>query len=102
MAENKDNDLYYKIMCEVCDKGGDTDTNAAIVGAMIGPLIGYKNFKIELFDKFIRFVPYNRCQFNSAFMYVYISYLEKKLLNNPTKMEKGEKTEIKNEEQKKK
>ena len=101
MADNKDKDLYYKIMCEICDKGGDTDTNCAIVGAMIGPLIGYKNFKEKLFDKFIRFVPYNRCQFNSAFMYVYISYLEKKLLNNPTKMEKGEKTEIKNEEQKK-
>ena len=97
MAVNKDNDLYYKIMCEVCDKGGDTDTNAAIVGAMIGPLIGYQNFNYDLFKRFIRFVPYNRCQFNSAFMYVYVDYLEKKTKKN----ENEEKSETKNDEQKK-
>ena len=56
MGENKNIDLYYDIMCEACDFGGDTDTNCAIVGAMIGPIIGYKNFKIELFERFIRFV----------------------------------------------
>ena len=78
MAENKDKDLYYKIMCDVCDYGGDTDTNCAIVGAMIGPLIGYKNFKSELFERFIRFIPDRRCQYNSAFMYVYVNYLEEK------------------------
>ena len=86
MAANQDSDLYYKIMCDVCDCGGDTDTNCAIVGAMIGPLIGYKNFNKELFDIFIRFIPEERCQFNSAFMYVYVDYLEKKM------MEKKEKT----------
>ena len=79
MAENQDTDLYYKIMCDVCDYGGDTDTNCAIVGAMIGPLIGYKNFSKELFDTFIKFIPEERCQFNSAFMYVYVDYLEKKM-----------------------
>jgi ADP-ribosylglycohydrolase len=72
MAENKNIDIYYDIMCEICDFGGDTDTNCAIVGAMIGPIIGYKNFKIELFERFIRFVPYNRCQFTTAFMYIYV------------------------------
>ena len=90
MGENKDDDLYYKIMCEVCDKGGDTDTNCAIVGAMIGPLIGYKNFKQDLFERFIRFVPDKRCQYNSAFMYVYVKYLEEKLLNNQSNNEKNE------------
>ena len=82
MAQNNNKDLYDKIMCDVCDYGGDTDTNCAIVGAMIGPLIGYKNFKKDLFDKFIRFIPIRRCQYTSAFMYVYIDYLEEKLLNN--------------------
>ena len=100
MGENKDDDLYYKIMCEVCDKGGDTDTNCAIVGAMIGPLIGYKNFKQDLFERFIRFVPDKRCQYNSAFMYVYVKYLEEKLLNNQSNNENNEKNETKVEEKK--
>jgi ADP-ribosylglycohydrolase len=98
MAENKNIDLYYDIMCETCDFGGDTDTNCAIVGAMIGPIIGYKNFKIELFERFIRFVPYNRCQFTTAFMYIYVKYLEEKLLNNKSKNETKDKTENKNEQ----
>ena len=85
MGENKDIDLYYKIMCDVCDYGGDTDTNCAIVGAMIGPLIGYKNFKTDLFERFIKFIPDMRCQYTSAFMYVYVNYLENKLLNDETK-----------------
>lgn len=76
MGENQDKDLYYKIMCDICDRGGDTDTNCAIVGTLIGPLIGYKNFKKDLFDKFIRFIPKKRSQFNSAFMYIYVKYLE--------------------------
>ena len=93
MGENKDKNLYYKIMCEVCDYGGDTDTNCAIVGTMIGPLIGYKNFKKELFDKFITYIPKRRCQFNSAFIYLYVNHLEKKILNkdNNNKVEKNEK-----------
>ena len=87
MAENKDTDLYYKIMCDICDYGGDTDTNCAIVGAMIGPLIGYKNFKSELFERFIKFIPDKRCQYNSAFMYVYVNYLEEKLKKEKEKEE---------------
>ena len=96
MSENKDPDLYYKIMCDICDYGGDTDTNCAIVGAMIGPLIGYKNFKDELFERFIKFIPDRRCQYNSAFMYVYVNYLEEKL--NKGKIEIDDK---KNEEKEK-
>ena len=52
MADNKDKDLYYNIMCEICDKGGDTDTNCCIVGAVLGPLIGMSNFGKE-FNKMI-------------------------------------------------
>jgi len=108
-----DEDTYYKIMCSVCDFGGDTDTNCAIVGAMIGPLIGYKNFKKQYFDTFIRFIPEERTQFNSAFMYIYVSYLEEKLLKkkeimNSSNIEekkeekKEEKTEDKKEEKEEK
>ena len=80
MGTNIEDDIYYKIMCDVCDCGGDTDTNCAIVGAMSGPLIGYKNFNKKYFDVFIRFIPYHRCQFNSAFMYIYVNYLEEQIL----------------------
>ena len=80
MGKKLEDDIYYKIMCEICDFGGDTDTNCAIVGAMIGPLIGYKNFNKKYFDKFIKFIPYYRCQFNSAFMYIYVNYLEEQIL----------------------
>ena len=97
MAANQDSNLYYKIMCDVCDYGGDTDTNCAIVGAMIGPLIGYKNFNKELFDIFIRFIPEERCQFNSAFMYVYVDYLEKNMIKkNETAKENMDSEQKKN------
>ena len=75
------NNLYYNIMSEICNLGGDTDTNCAIVGTMIGPLIGYKNFHPQSFDKFIKFFPENRTQYTSAFMYIYVKYLEDKYLN---------------------
>ena len=81
MGANQDKDLYYKIMCDICDLGGDTDTNCAIVGTLIGPLIGYKNFKKELFDKFIKYIPKKRSQFNSAFMYIYVNYLEEQFIS---------------------
>ena len=80
MGETQDKDLYYKIMCEICDYGGDTDTNCAIVGTLIGPLIGYKNFKPEFFKTLINFIPYRRSQFNSAFMYIYVNYLEEQFI----------------------
>ena len=75
------NNLYFNIMTEICNLGGDTDTNCAIVGTMIGPLIGYKNFHPQSFDKFIKFFPENRTQYTSAFMYIYVKYLEDKYLN---------------------
>ena len=81
MGENKGEDLYYKIMCDICNRGGDTDTNCAIVGTMIGPLIGYKNFKKNLFNRFITYIPHKRCQFNSAFIYLFVNKLEKIFLN---------------------
>ena len=98
--DDKIKDNYYDtIMCQVCDLGGDTDTNCAIVGAMVGPLIGYKNFNEKYFEEFIKFIPQERCQYNSAFMYIYVDYLETKLLKE--KIKPGEK-DIKNKDEKKK
>lgn len=39
-AEGNDPNLYYNTIHEMLLKGGDTDTNAAIVGGMIGALVG--------------------------------------------------------------
>ena len=83
-------DLYYNIMCEICNLGGDTDTNCAIVGTMIGPLIGYHNFPKQLFDTFIHYFPTQRTQFTSAFMYIYVNYLEEKYFYKAFFSEKGE------------
>ena len=91
MGENYDSDIYYKIMCDICDFGGDTDTNCAIAGTMIGPLIGYKNFNKYCFAIFIRFIPKKRCQYNSAFMYIYVNYLEKKFIDENMKWENRKK-----------
>ena len=95
MGSEIDYDYYYKLMCEVCDFGGDTDTNCAIVGAMVGPLIGYKNFNSKYFNRFIRFIPEERSQFNSAFMYIYVNCLEEKFLKN--KKETSKEGQNKNE-----
>ena len=84
MGQSNDKELYYKIMCNVCNLGGDTDTNCAIVGTMIGPLLGYDNFHPQLFNTFISYFPENRTQYTSAFMCIYVNYLEEKYLNkNP-------------------
>ena len=96
MGKNIGDDVYYKIMCDVCDFGGDTDINCAIVGAMIGPLIGYKNFNKKYFSEFIRFIPYQRCQFNSAFMYVYVNYLEESILKGKQNEENMKKIQTEN------
>jgi len=80
LSENSN--IYYKIMCDICDFGGDTDTNCAIVGTLIGPLIGYKNFDKKLFDRFISFIPQERTEFISSFMFIYVDYLEKKYFDN--------------------
>ena len=67
---------YRKIMNQICTYGGDTDTNAAIVGAVIGPLIGYKNFGDDDFKKMIGLVPKNRYIFSPSFMILYVFFLK--------------------------
>ena len=73
--EYKDKDIYNSIMNQICDFGGDTDTNAAIVGTVIGPLIGYFNFG----NHFLPMISLNhsqRIQFSPFIMYEFVEFLE--------------------------
>ena len=63
-------------MNQICAFGGDTDTNAAIVGTVIGPLIGYKYFGDEDLKTMIRLVPEKRCIFSPALMIIYVYFLK--------------------------
>ena len=81
MFENIDNDknidnTYTFIMKEICDFGGDTDTNCCIVGGIIGPLIGYLNFDKKFFDVFISYFSDTRIQYTNALIYFFVQYLE--------------------------
>ncbi len=39
--------MYKKVIADVIKRGGDTDTNAAIVGGLLGSIIGFKNLPNE-------------------------------------------------------
>ena len=67
---------YKEIMNQICDLGGDTDTNCCIVGAVIGPLIGMANFGNELF-KVIELIPPYRAIYSVAFALLFVIYLKK-------------------------
>ena len=99
--ENKEiPNLYRYIMEDICDRGGDTDTNCAIVGTLIGPLIGYKKFDQKLFEIFIKYFPSKRIQYTSALMYYYVNFLEKNCLKIKNKISEEIINEIVSEENK--
>ena len=68
-------DIYNSIIFSICDFGGDTDTNAAIVGMILGPLIGIKNFDNKFLDVFLNFYSKERIIYTNAFIYYYAKYL---------------------------
>ena len=75
--KNEEN-IYVRIIEEICDYGGDTDTNAAIVGTVIGPMIGYSNFtKDKLLENLILFFNPSRLVYTSCFIYFFVEYLDK-------------------------
>ena len=67
--------IYDKIIYSICDFGGDTDTNAAIVGMIMGPLIGLENFNVNYFDTFLSFYSKKRLIYTNIFMYYYANFL---------------------------
>ena len=70
----KNKDMFSKILNEICNLGGDTDTNACIVGGVIGPIIGYKNFG-NYFKKVLDVIPQDRYIFSICLMAIYVIYL---------------------------
>ena len=79
--KEKEYSKFRVIMNQICSFGGDTDTNAAIVGAVIGPLIGYKDFCDDEFLKMVSLVPKNRFVFSPALMIIYVYFLKNNMNN---------------------
>ena len=82
IQQEKEFSKFRVIMNQICSFGGDTDTNAAIVGAVIGPLIGYKNFCDEEFLKMVSLIPKNRFIFSPALMIIYVYFLKNNINNS--------------------
>ena len=69
-------DIYTNMMFDISDFGGDTDTNGAIVGMVMGPLIGMENFDRKYFDIFLSFYSRDRLIYTNVLMFYYAKYLE--------------------------
>ena len=74
-------DKFRTIMNQICDLGGDTDTNCCIVGAVIGPLIGVSNFGPEL-NRMLELIPTNRSIYSVAMILLFVFYLYKSNIDN--------------------
>ena len=72
---------FETIMKEICDLGGDTDTNCCIVGGIIGPIFGMKNFG-KNFQISLGLIPQNRDMYSIPLMVLYILYLDKSNKND--------------------
>ena len=67
---------YANIMNEICDLGGDTDTNCCIVGGIIGTIFGMSNFGPNFYNS-LELIPPKRYIYSIALMVPYIMYLKK-------------------------
>ena len=95
---NKKENAYLNIIEEICNFGGDTDTNAAIVGTLIGPLIGYTKFtKNIVYKTFIEFCSEKRILYTSILMYFFVKYLDENFKKNSEKKNLEKKIENKTE-----
>ena len=72
---------FRVIMNEICNFGGDTDTNCAIVATVIGPIIGFDNFGDDL-KTLLKCIPNDRIQYTNALIYYYVDFLEKNINNS--------------------
>ena len=68
---------FRSIMNDISNFGGDTDTNSAIVGQIIGPLIGFDNFGKKDMNKVLNHVSPSRFQYSASMVYFFVDYLEK-------------------------
>ena len=53
--ENKESNIYFDAIKYTIKEGGDTDTNAAIVGGMIGALVGFKGILPHMTETVINY-----------------------------------------------
>jgi len=72
---------YRAIMDQICNIGGDTDTNCCIVGGVIGPLIGMNNFGKE-FNAMIELIPPYRELYSVALIVLFVIYLKRSNRDN--------------------
>jgi ADP-ribosyl-[dinitrogen reductase] hydrolase len=86
-------DCYTNIMKEVCNLGGDTDTNCCIVGGVIGPLVGVSSICKEYVRDLVLFSPVeSETDRNRPFLYspgIIIAWVRKvrELINQSRKNE---------------
>ena len=64
-------EFFTNMMFDISDFGGDTDTNGAIVGMIMGPLIGMENYDKKYFEPLLSFFSRDRLLYNNSFMYWY-------------------------------
>ncbi len=55
LSQNQKKEFFLKALRETINLGGDTDTNACIVGGMIGALVGLKRIPDYMHDKLLKF-----------------------------------------------
>lgn len=75
IQEEKPFTKYRVIINEICNAGGDTDTNAAIAGCVLGPLWGYTNFGEDV-NVLLNYIPYTRPFYSTGLIYFFLKYLE--------------------------
>jgi len=49
-------EYFRKVMKEIIGQGGDTDTNAAIMGGLLGSLVGFTSLPYEYISKMMRLI----------------------------------------------
>ena len=79
--KNRPDKKFREIMNMICNLGGDTDTNCCIVGAVIGPLIGMKNFGFE-FKQMLDVIPPSRPIYSVHMAVLFVLYLNKSNRDN--------------------
>ena len=73
--------IFRFIINDICNYGGDTDTNGAIVMGILGPIIGFKNFGSEL-NILLEYFNEKRFLYSTSLIYFYMEYLKKNYNSN--------------------